>query len=185
MFYSCSSSSSSDEQPAYARLRTLLSRSETRGRWLPENEGRCPLDAFSGKREPPLPGAFTACFLCSSLSSAGNETAQRGERETGLEPATACLEGRLPHDHRQLLMKWLHGRLSHRRMLCERAQQKCSHAYCYMTTCLYVPQTPAPHSHCLTKVFATSHRQIVRHWNCCWSNYRISPQKKQGRQVFS
>ena len=46
MVYSCSRSSSSDEQPAYARLRTLLSDSGTRGRYLPENVGRCPLEAF-------------------------------------------------------------------------------------------------------------------------------------------
>src|SRR5215472_6218530 len=63
---------------------------------------------------------------------------QLGERETGLEPATACLEGRLPYGHCSLLMKWLHGRLSHRHMLCERAQHKCSQAFCYMTTCPYV-----------------------------------------------
>ncbi len=37
----------------------------------------------------------------------------------------------------------------------------------------------------LTKVFATSHRQVVRHWNCFWSNYKACLQKKQGRQVFS
>src|SRR5205823_549218 len=44
--FSEESSSSSDEQPAYARLRTLLSEGETRGRYLPENEGRCPLNTF-------------------------------------------------------------------------------------------------------------------------------------------
>ncbi len=57
------------------------------------------------------------------------ETLQNVERETGLEPATACLEGRLPHDHRSLLMNRLHERLSCYHNLCERAQQKCSQAF--------------------------------------------------------
>jgi hypothetical protein len=70
-------------------------------------------------------------------------------------------------------------------MLCERAQQKCSQAFCYMTTCFYVSQTPAPHPRFQTKVFATSHRQIVRTWNCFWSYYRTFPQEKQEKQVFS
>jgi len=39
--------------------------------------------------------------------------------------------------------------------------------------------------HFLTKVFANSHRQVVRHWNCLQSNYRPCLEKKQGRQVFS
>ena len=39
--------------------------------------------------------------------------------------------------------------------------------------------------HLLTKVFATSHRQVVSNWNCLRSNYRTCGEKKQGRQVFS
>jgi hypothetical protein len=42
----CSSSRSSDEQPAYASLRTLLSASEPRGRYFPENVGKCSLNAL-------------------------------------------------------------------------------------------------------------------------------------------
>ncbi len=30
------------------------------------------------------------------------------KRETGLEPATACLEGRYLQNHRSLLIKWPH-----------------------------------------------------------------------------
>src|SRR5947209_3603833 len=37
----------------------------------------------------------------------------------------------------------------------------------------------------LTKVFTPSHRQVVRHWNCLWSNYTPCLPKKQDRQVFS
>lgn len=64
--YSCSSSSG-DEQPAYASLRTLLSASETRDRWLPENVGRCPLNALWRKRKPPPRLLITARFLSSGL----------------------------------------------------------------------------------------------------------------------
>ena len=51
------------------------------------------------------------------------------ERETGLEPATACLEGRVSHDRRSLPRKWLHKRLCENRLQCERARQKLSRAF--------------------------------------------------------
>jgi hypothetical protein len=51
-------------------------------------------------------------------------------------------------------------------------------------TCLHFLASTCLALHLLTKVFATSHRQVVRHWNCCWSNYKAYLEKKQGRQVF-
>src|SRR6266849_8722979 len=48
-------------------LRTLLSASAKRGRYLPENEGRCPLEPFRPMKKPPARSGITARFLSSGL----------------------------------------------------------------------------------------------------------------------
>ena len=45
-------------------------------------------------KKSPHPGIITACFRKGSFTKTRNETVSYMERETGLEPATACLEGR-------------------------------------------------------------------------------------------
>src|SRR6266700_8060733 len=52
---------------------------------------------------------FTAWLFPTGVKSACKETMYFEERETGLEPATACLEGRVSQDRRSPGMKWLWG----------------------------------------------------------------------------
>jgi len=51
------------------------------------------------------------------------------ERETGLEPATACLEGRLSHNRRSIGLHRPYSRFYTVHMQCERAWQKMSRAF--------------------------------------------------------
>ncbi len=45
---------------------------------------------------------FTAWLFPTGVKSACTETMYKWERETGLEPATACLEGRVSQDRHSL-----------------------------------------------------------------------------------
>jgi len=59
--------------------------------------------------------------------------------------------------------------------VCQKAFNE--HLPCFLAnTCLAL--------HSLTKVFTNSPRQVVSNWNCFWSNYRLSLEKKQVGQVF-
>ena len=53
-------------ETVYPKL-SLVYKTREDHRWSPENVGRCPLDAFCGKRKPPPRSAITARFLSSSL----------------------------------------------------------------------------------------------------------------------
>ncbi len=74
-----------------------------RGRMSRTLRGRMSLYAFLRKTKPPLAFSFTVWLPPTGSRSACTETVYNVERETGLEPATACLEGRnsttelLPH----------------------------------------------------------------------------------------
>ena len=58
----------------------------------------------------PSPAFLLAAWLFSTgVRSTCTETVYTWERETGLEPATACLEGRVSQDRRSPGMKWLWG----------------------------------------------------------------------------
>jgi hypothetical protein len=61
--------------------------------------------------------------------SACKETVHRWERETGLEPATACLEGRRLRSRRSPGLHRPHSRFYKMYMQCERAWQKMSRAF--------------------------------------------------------
>jgi len=50
--------------------------------------------AFLQNEKPPLAWPLAARLFRDGLESACTETVHTVERETGLEPATACLEGR-------------------------------------------------------------------------------------------
>jgi hypothetical protein len=65
------------------------------------------LRAFFPKAKPPSAFPLAGWLFSTGSRSACKETVYRKERETGLEPATACLEGRYLQVHRSLLMKWL------------------------------------------------------------------------------
>ena len=52
------------------------------------------LRAFFPKAKPPLAFPLAGWLFSTGARSACKETVHRWERETGLEPATACLEGR-------------------------------------------------------------------------------------------
>ena len=74
-----------------------------RGRMSRTLRGRMSLYAFLRKTKPPLAFSFTVWLPPTGSRRACTETVYSVERETGLEPATACLEGRnsttelLPH----------------------------------------------------------------------------------------
>src|SRR6266571_2591081 len=65
-----------------------------RGRMSRTLRGRMSLYAFLHKTKPPLAFSFTVWLPPTGSRSACTETVYTWERETGLEPATACLEGR-------------------------------------------------------------------------------------------
>jgi hypothetical protein len=65
-----------------------------------------------------MPRLRTAARLPSGPDSLGSVQARW---KTGLEPATACLEGRLSQDRRSLHMNRLHRRVHIYRMIGERA----------------------------------------------------------------
>src|SRR6266571_5665369 len=65
-----------------------------RGRMSRTLRGRMSLYAFLRKTKPPLAFSFTVWLPPTGSRSACTETVYSVERETGLEPATACLEGR-------------------------------------------------------------------------------------------
>jgi hypothetical protein len=55
----------------------------------------------------------------------------------------------------------------------------------FMTNCLSQSMTACPAITFSAKVFASSHRQVVSHWNCFLSYYNVFSAKKQERQVFA
>jgi hypothetical protein len=81
---------------------------ETRGRCLPKTGAGVHDTLFYSKQKRLLTFSFTAWLSSDSLGGACKETVHKEERETGLEPATACLEGRVVLNHRLLPMKRLH-----------------------------------------------------------------------------
>ena len=68
------------------------------------------LYTFLRKTKPPLAFSFTVWLPPTGSRRACTETVYSVERETGLEPATACLEGRLSHYRRSLDMNWPYSR---------------------------------------------------------------------------
>src|SRR6266700_5312981 len=69
----------------------------------------CRCAPFCAIKHRPLACLFTAWLFPTGVKSACKETMYFEERETGLEPATACLEGRVSQDRRSPGMKWLWG----------------------------------------------------------------------------
>ena len=66
------------------------------------------LRAFFPKAKPPLAFPLAGWLFSTGARSACKETVHVLERETGLEPATACLEGRVSRYRRPFAMKWLY-----------------------------------------------------------------------------
>src|SRR6266480_3393261 len=60
------------------------------------------LHAFLPQQNRPFASCITAWLPLGDLRSSCTETVSTVERETGLEPATACLKGRWSQDHRLL-----------------------------------------------------------------------------------
>jgi hypothetical protein len=65
------------------------------------------LNAFWQNRNRLLVGSLTACLSSSGFSRACKGTVYKEEREMGLEPTTACLEGRYLQHHRSLVFNRL------------------------------------------------------------------------------
>src|SRR6266487_5694749 len=70
-------------------------------------EAGCRCTHYCTTKHRPLACLFTARLVPTGVKSASRETMYYLERETGLEPATACLEGRWSQNHRPLPVKWL------------------------------------------------------------------------------
>jgi hypothetical protein len=71
-----------------------------RGRRSRENEAGCRCTPCDTYKHRPLAYHNAAWLSPGGFSPACKETMYIVERETGREPATACLEGRVSHDHR-------------------------------------------------------------------------------------
>ena len=82
--------------------------------------GSMSLRAFFPQAKPPLALPLAGWLFSTGARSACKETVQSRERETGLEPATACLEGRVSQDHRQIAMNWLNWLVYTIQTKCER-----------------------------------------------------------------
>ena len=83
------------------------------------------------------------------------------ERETGLEPATACLEGRCFQHHRSVAIDWLYRLIYGPEPQCEQAEKKCSQAMKPVTTCLHKDANT-----CLRKDATTCLRVSCRMASC-------------------
>src|SRR6266705_4466114 len=87
------------------------------------------LYAFLHTTKPSLAFSFTVWLPPTGSRRACTETVYTFERETGLEPATACLEGRLSHNRRSIGLHRPYSRFYTVHMQCERAWQKMSRAF--------------------------------------------------------
>ena len=72
-----------------------------------KDEAVCRCTPFCTQQNRPLASSFTVWLPPTGSRRACRETVYSVERETGLEPATACLEGRVSQNRRQLAMNWL------------------------------------------------------------------------------
>ena len=71
-------------------------------------EAVCRCVLFCAKKKRLLALSFVVWLPLTGSRGACKETVYRLERETGLEPATACLEGRWSQYRRPVGMKWLY-----------------------------------------------------------------------------
>ena len=87
------------------------------------------LHTFLPKAKPPFALPLAGWLSSTGARSACKETAYSVERETGLEPAIACLEGRRLRYHRSLDLHRPYSRFYTVHVQCERAWQKMSRSY--------------------------------------------------------
>ena len=87
------------------------------------------LHTFLPKAKPPFALPLAGWLSSTGARSACKETAYSVERETGLEPATACLEGRRLRYRRSLDLHRPYSRFYTVHVQCERAWQNMSRAF--------------------------------------------------------